>query len=145
MRGKLVEIKAAEPKIKPSPRTRAFRKGDSTAPCKKFQPTVNVPMSTFGATAFTNCYQHQQEPQGYLADYYSAYGTDNPYSTSTTAYGHAATHYYYYNYPQECVNAGYYYPPHLRQYLRPETQNAKTDASDNSESIRTRNQGTHDS
>ena len=130
MRGKLVEIKAAEPKINPSPRARAFRKGESSSSRGKFQPTVtpgnayaNIPVSAPGAVAYTSYYQHQQQQsQGCHPGYnnpYGFYGTHNSSRTNTTAFEYDATHYYYpyyYNYPQDGVNAGYYYQPHPRQH-----------------------------
>lgn len=164
MRGKRVEIKAAEPKINPSQRARVFRKGDNTLSRRKFQPTVtpdrafpNIPVSAPSATAFTSYYQQQQQQdyQGYLPDYhnaYSIYGTDNHSSTSATAFGYDTANYYYpyyYNYPQDSVNVGYFYHPHPRQHsvaARPEARKAtssETDADNNGDSTRNRNQGTH--
>ena len=165
MRGKRVEIKAAEPKINPSPRARAFRKGDNPTPRRKFQPTVtpgsalsNIPMSAPGTTGFTSYYQQQQQQQGFHGYFpdsnigYNIYGTDNPSNTSTPAYGYDSTQYYcpyYYNYPQDCVNAGYYYHPHQRQHsgmARPVARKAtspESEVDNNGEIIRNRNQGTH--
>lgn len=128
MRGKLVEIKSAEPKAFPAVRSRAWRRGG--APRKNWQPTPSVPVAPAAAVPaspvvspqpyYNHQYQLQQQPRQayYLPNPPFILPENDAYNNlaanySASAYGYVAAPYSYYNYDynyeqQQGVAYGYY-------------------------------------
>jgi len=131
MRGKLVEIKSAEPKTLPALRGRAWRRGGA-APRKNWQPTSSLtatPLPVYQALPhayYNHQYQlQQQQQQAYYPPNAPFIPRENDgYNNlaanySASAYGYAAAPYSYYdygyNYKQQQGAAYGYYQQQLQQ------------------------------
>ena len=143
MRGKLVEVKASEPKIMTGPKLRSVRRGCGSFPGGIVQPTNGTAAARFFAPApvvpgpYTSYYPMQAHlPPAPLIplDYHHTYSMEDGSQNAALAHGQSAGHcypYYYYNYPPMICNGYYYYqsPQMYPQQLSVAAQSAARKAS----------------